>query len=629
MVALFETGVSALLATQRALATTGHNISNVNTPGFSRQRVALSTREAQLDEGGFRGRGVQVAGIDRMVDQFATAHLRTAATNEAHARQMLGDLRELNNLLGDADSGIMSALSGVFAGMGDLAGDPSSQAVRGVVIDALAGLVDRFRGLGARLSDLAVAVNAGIESSVQDLNELARSLATLNGEITRQASLSTAGPPNDLLDRRDELLRQMSEITRVHAVPDARGAVSVSIGNGQSLVSGTQASPLTTLPNVFDPTRLEVAYVTSGAPAAISDLLEGGRLAAHYDFQREALSPARRELGRIAVALAEALNTQHRMGMDLQGNLGNDLLALPAPAVLSAAGNTGTVGLTWESGGSGALTADEYRLDFDGSLFHLRNLSRGTVTTLGSAGAGPFVFDGLRLSVTAPPVAGDRWLIAPTLDVAGEIALRPLRPADLAAAAPVVTARGAFNTGDATISTGEVLDPGHPQLLAAVQLVFDTPGSFRVNGVGPSIAYTTGGNIDLHGWRVQITGSPRAGDVFSVMSNAGGTGDSRNAVLMAGVERRPILDGGRSTLAESYASVVSRTGSRQRQGEVAHTALKTVLDRSVARQQEVSGVNLDEEAANLLRFQQAYQAAAQIIATADTVFQTLIDATRR
>jgi flagellar hook-associated protein 1 FlgK len=302
---------------------------------------------------------------------------------------------------------------------------------------------------------------------------------------------------------------------------------------------------------------------------------------------------------------------------------------LAAPAVLPAAGNTGTVGLAWETGGSGALTADEYRLDFDGSLFHLRNLSRGTVTTLGSAGAGPFVFEGLRLSVTAPPAAGDRWLIAPTLDVAEEIALRPLRPADLAAATPVVTARGTLNTGDATISAGEVMDPGHPQLLAAVQLVFDTPGSFRVNGVGPSIAYTTGGNIDLHGWRVQITGSPRAGDVFSVTSNAGGTGDSRNAVLMAGVERRPILDGGRSTLAESYASVVSRSGSRQRQGEVAHTALKTVLDRSVARQQEVSGVNLDEEAANLLRFQQAYQAAAQIIATADTVFQTLIDATRR
>jgi len=628
MTALFETGISALLASQRALATAGHNISNANTPGFSRQRVSLVTREAQLGEGGFKGKGVQVASIDRLVDQFATANLRSATTNAAHADQMLSYLKELNNLMGETDSGVSGALSRLFANFGDLAADPSSQAVRGVVVDGIQGVVDRFRGLGGRLAELEQSVNAAIESAVLDVNEIARALATLNAEITQQAARSTAGPPNDLLDRRDDLIRQMSAYTRVSSVPDALGAVSVSVGNGLVLVNGTQSLPLQTLPNAFDPTRVEVAYRSNGVPAPISELLQGGKLAAMFEFQREALLPARRELGRTAVALAEALNTQHRQGMDFNGNLGGDLLTLTAPGVHGAPSNVGAITLAFAPPAAGALTADEYRLDFDGANFTLRNLGRGTSTVLGPPGAGPFTFDGVTLSVAAAPSAGDSWLLAPTLGAAEGLGKARLRPADLAAALPIVSQRSASNIGDAVISAGEVLNPGDPALLATVQLVFDGPGTFQVNGVGPSIAYVSGGNIDLNGWRIQLTGAVRTGDTFTVASNVGGASDARNAVNLTGIERLRIIDGATSTLAESYANVVSRGGSRQRQGEIAHRALQTVLDRGVARQQEISGVNLDEEAASLLRFQQAYQAAAQIISTADAVFQTLIDATR-
>ncbi len=628
MVALFETGVSALLASQRALATTGHNISNVNTPGFSRQRVSLTTRDAQLDEGGFRGAGVQVASIDRLVDQFVTEHLRTATTNAAHAGELSRNLRELNNLLGDSASGVSSALGSLFGSIGDLAADPSSQAVRGVVIDTLQGVVHRFNGLGSRLAELEQSVNAGIITAVGDMNEIARALATLNSEISRQTARSNSGAPNDLLDRRDELLRELAQFTRVDARADARGMVDVSVGNGLSLVSGNRAILLETLPDVYDPSRVEVAYVTNGTPAAISGLLQGGRLAAMYEFQREALIPTRRELGRSAVALQEVLNTQHRQGMDFNGNLGRDLLAVSPPTTQGAAGNTGTVSLAFAIGGSSALTGDEYGLDYDGANFTLRNLVRGTSTVLGAASAGPFTFDGVTLTVGAAPAAGDSWRLTPTLGAAEGLRSVGLRPAELAAALPITTAQGISNVGDARISGGEVRDPGDLSLLTTVNIVFDSPSTYRINGTGPSIAFASGGNIDLNGWRVQVAGSPRSGDVFTISRNLSGASDARNAVNMTEIERRRILDNGTSTLSEAYASTVSRNGSRQRQGEIAQRALETVLERSVSRQQEVSGVNLDEEAANLMRFQQAYQAAAQVIRAADTAFQALINATR-
>ncbi|HAZ61910.1 MAG TPA: flagellar hook-associated protein FlgK [Gammaproteobacteria bacterium] len=628
MVALFETGVSALLASQRALATTGHNISNVNTPGFARQRVNLATREAQLDEGGFRGKGVQVASVDRLVDRFVTENLRTATTNAAQAGELSRNLRELNNLLGDSASGVSSALGSLFASFGDLAADPSSQAVRGVVIDNLQGVVHRFNGLGSRLGELEQSMNAGIVTAVSEINDIGSALATLNSEILQQAARSNAGAPNDLLDRRDELLRELAQFTRVDVLADARGAVDVSIGNGLSLVSGPRAIALETIPDLFDLNRVEIAYASNGAHAPISELLQGGRLAAMFEFQRESLIPARRDLGRIAVALQEALNTQHRSGMDFNGNLGRDLLTVPPPTVQGATGNAGTVSLAFVAGGAPALTADEYGLEYDGANLTLRNLVRGTSTVLGPASAGPFTFDGVTLTVGIPPAAGDRWRLSPTLGAAEGLTSVGLRPSELAMALPVITTQGSSNVGDARISGGEVLDPSAPSLLATVNIVFDSPTSYQVNGVGPSLAFASGANIDLNGWRVQVTGTPRIGDTFTVSQNMGGASDARNAVNMIELERRRILDNGTSTFSEAYAGTVSRNGSRQRQGEIAQRALETVLERSVARQQEVSGVNLDEEAANLMRFQQAYQAAAQVIRAADTAFQALINATR-
>lgn len=627
MAALFESGVSALLSNQRALATTSHNIANVNTPGFSRQRVNFSTREAQLDEGGFRGKGVKVASIERLVDQFATSALRTSTTNEANAASYLGYLEQLNNMLADSEAGVSPALSSLFGSLQDLSNDPSSVPVRDVVLDEIDGVVARFDGLDSRLADIESALNDGIQSSVDEINNLGSALATLNGQILLNGNVSTSGPPNDLLDQRDELIRELSALTRVTAVPDALGAVTVTIGTGQLLVSGTQANRLATTPSTFDASRLEVAYDFQGVTAEVSQVMKGGRLGALLDFRTDVLYPARNELGRTAVGLAQSLNAQHRQGMDLEGNLGGDLLSFGAPVVAGAVGNSGSVSLSYAAGGTAALTTADYRLSHDGTNFSLTNLQSGATATL--SGAGPFTFDGMVLNVTTAPAAGDVYLLRPTYGAAGRLSNLVTRPADLAAAAPIRTARSSINTGTGTISAGSVTDVTNPALLTSTSLVFDSATTYRVNGAGASIAFTPGADINLNGWRVQISGAPRTGDTFTVSSNAGGRADNRNALLLVGVQSAEVLEGGTTSISDAYGNLVSSVGSQQRQSEVAHTALKTVLDRSVEVQKELSGVNLDEEAANLLRFQQAYQAAAQIIAAADTVFQALINATSR
>lgn len=624
---LFESGVSALLANQRALATASHNIANVNTPGYSRQRVNLTTREAQIDEGGFRGKGVKVVSIDRIVDEFTTRSVRTSTANEAYGAKYLERLSAINDLLADDQAGITPTLTSLFSGLQDLSNDPASMPVRDVVLSELNAVVARFDSMDARLAEMEDVLNREIEAGVNDLRDLATAVANINGEISAAYGRSSGATPNDLLDQRDELIRRMSEITRVSVVTDPRGVATVSIGTGQLLVAGPVSNNLTTVPNALDAGRLEVAYDIDGTISGISDLIQGGSLGALLNFREEVLYPARNDLSRIAVGLTQSLNAQHRQGMDLEGNLGADLLSIAAPTAVGLDGNTGTVGLAFASTSPGALTGADYSLIHNGTDFSLTNLSTGTVSTL--SGAGPFTFDGLTLTITSAAAAGDTYLLRPTYGLARTMDRLVDRPAELAAALPILTGKAQTNTGTGIISSGTVLDVTNAALQTPVQLVFNSTTTYQVNGAGPSIAYTAGANIDLNGWRVQLTGSPRVGDSFSISGNNNGAGDNRNALALVGLQTRDVLDGNTATLSESYNQFVSGIGARQRQAEISHTALATVLDRSVAAQQETSGVNLDEEAANLLRFQQAYQAAAQIIAAADTVFQALINATAR
>ena len=313
--------------------------------------------------------------------------------------------------------------------------------------------------------------------------------------------------------------------------------------------------------------------------------------------------------------------------MDLNAALGGDLFTVPAPSVNFLATNVGTIGVAFDPANVGGLTTSDYRLRHDGANFTLTRLSDNNIQTL--LGGGPFSVDGLTITVTSAPAANDEYLIQPTKFVPRTLQLTTTDPAELALALPIRTQSEIANLSEASISAGEILDVTNPALLNTTQIVFnDPPTTYQINGAGPILPFTSGVDIDVNGWRVQISGAPIAGDVFTVESNAGGIGDNGNGLLLSQLQFASILEGATASFQETYGILVGEVGSTLQQARVSRDALNSLAENAQAVRDELSGVNLDEEAADLLRYQQAYQAAAQVIRAADEVFQALIAAAR-
>ena len=637
MAGILSTTISGLLAYQRGLATASHNVANAETPGYSRQRVELATRPPQRYGSGFIGSGVQVTTVRRQYDEFLDASLRESISGERRLAAFVELASQVDDLLADPEAGVSPALARFFGAVEDLAGDPSSMAARRVVLGEARTLAARVRDLDARLAELESQVNRRLETTVAEINTIAQSIARLNTEIIAQRGAAGGQPPNDLLDRRDELVRQLAERVAVTVAKQDDGAYNVFIGKGQALVVGGQSATLSTTPNGYDAGRLEISFQAGASTVEVSSLLSGGELGGLLDVRAQLLDPARAALGRVAVALAERFNAQHREGMDLNGALGGDFFqdygartAAPHPA------NTGTASVSYEVTDVGKLTTSDYLLSYDGSTYTLKRLSDGTTTTLSGFPGSPATVDGVRISLASGAMAaGDRFLLRPTRGEAGAFAVVLDDPAAVAAAAPVRTEAALANTGTAAISAGEVLDATDPDLLHRVRIEFTSATTFDVidetaaTTLASGVSYTSGANIDYNGWRVQITGTPAAGDRFYVTSNAGGVGDNRNALLLRDLRAAGILDSGASTLDEAYGDLVADAGTRTRQAELDRDAREVMRQQAEAALAAVSGVNLDEEAGRILELQQAYQAAAKVVTVADAMFQTLLDAVRR
>ena len=627
MAEILNIGTSALLSTQRVLATIGHNIANANTPGYSKQRVELAPRTPQPLGNVIYGRGVEIRNVERVVNQFLDEQVHSATTNHAEAGAFHELAAQLNNLLADAQTGMSPALTDLFNGLQTLADHPSSIPSRQALLGDANTLINRFHDQVARYDDVNTAINQRIEESVDRINELAQSIATLNRDIVRLQGQVSVGGANDLLDQRDLLLNELSKLVNTRTFTQDDGAVNVLVGNGQTLVVGGTSMTLSTVNNPLDASRTEVAYTVGGVTAIISDSLSGGVIGGTLNFREDLLEPTRNSLGRLAVVLAQTFNAQHREGMDLDGSLGGNFFNVPTPSVGAAAGNTGTITVAFDPNNVGNLTWSDYQLTHNGTDFTLTRLSDNTTQTL--SGAGPFNVAGVTITVGAAPAAGDTYLIQPTRNGARDISLALSDVRKIAAAAPVRSRALLTNGSDARISAPEVLDVTDGNLLNTVTIVFNNPPTtYQINGAGPLLPFSSGANIDVNGWRVQVTGTPRAGDQFVVEPNNGGIGDNTNARLLAGLQSTRILDGGTATYQEAYGSLVAEVGSQTHQSEVSKAALKTLMEHAVNSREQVSGVNLDEEAADLLRFQQAYQAAAQVIATGNAVFQELINAVR-
>ncbi len=628
MPGILNTSLSGMLAFQRALDVTSHNIANANTPGYSRQVANLTARVGTNTGVGYIGSGTQISSIERMYDAIQAEQLRTTTTGYARFNTLNNLSSGIDILLADPNTGLSSSLQGYFGSMQDLANDPSSIPTRQVVIGEAQGLASKFQSLDGRLTEIENEVNDRLELAIGDINRLATSIAEVNQKISLVQG--TGDAPNDLLDQRDSLVLQLSAQVSVASSIQDDGTMSIFIGSGQTLVLGGDARQLGISGSEFDLTRLTVNYQGATGSSPLDTTSTGGNLGGLLDFRTRILDPARQSLGQTAITLASSMNDQHASGMDLRGNLGADLFSISPPAILASSNNTGSGTATASVSELGALTGLDYVLEFDGSAYSMRRTDTNAlvpVTGTGTAGD-PLIADGLSIVVGGSPAAGDRQLVRSAHGAAGSIQSIVTDPQAIALAAPTRSSASFANIGDATISSASLADRGDPGLLNNTLIEFTSPTTYSINGAG-NFVYTDGDPIVVNGSSVTISGLPSTGDQFTIEANYGAAGDNANGLLLANIQSVGILEGGSISINENYGRLVSEVGATTHQLKSSLDAQGVVLKNAEDAVLSTSAVNLDEEAANLIKFQQAYQAVAQVISVAGTLFDSLLNATRR
>ena len=638
MADIMNTAVSGLIAFQRALAVTGNNIANANTVGYSRQTANLSDRVPDATAGVYIGNGVDVTSVGRAYDQFAVNQLRAGNGVLSQQTAFLNISNQVDNLLSGSSNGISAGITSFFNAWQTLSGDPTSASNRAQILSQAQGLAASISQAAAQLDTLQGNINTQITATVGSINSLAASIAKLNDQISTATAQSGGQQPNDLLDQRDQLITQLSSLVTVKSNTEQDGAVDLFVGNGQALVVRGQSTALGTAPSGYDSSQLDVVYGKGAGQQSITTSLSGGTLGGLLQATSQMIDPALNGLGQIATAIAQQVNAQQQVGLDQNGQLGQKLFSVGLPQVFADAGNAGAATLAATAVNAGALTTNDYLLRYQGGSWTATIASSGqpaTVTGLGTA-ASPLVVGGVSLVLGgAAPANGDTFLVKPTAEAARTLATTFSDPRLVAAAAPVQSAAALGNVGNATIGAAAVQTavpvsatplPLNPALLTPASIVFQNPPtSYTINGGAPQ-AYASGQPISANGWTVTITGAPAAGDTFSVGPNASGSGDNSNALAMAQLQNQGVLVGGTIGISAGYSSLVGVVGTVTQQATVAQSAQQAVVNQAQQQVSSVSGVNLDEEAANMLRWQQAYAAAAKVVTTADSMFQTLLTA---
>jgi len=635
---IYGIGVSALKVAQAGISVTSHNIANANTPGYTRQEILQSAALPQNTGAGFFGQGADVTSVKRNYDEFLFAQVGEAQTRASSLNTQYELAQQVSNLLGDANGGLTPALQDFFSSINTVSNAPESAAARQTMIGSAQSLANRLQTLDARLSEIRSGLNGQINNSTASINSYAKQIAALNDNIVRaQAQSGPNQAPNDLLDQRDYLLTQLSQEIRVTSVKQPDGSMDVFIGNGQSLVIGAQASSLMAVSSPTDQSALEVVYVNSKGVSRIQQsALQGGNLGGYLGFRENMLDPAQNLLGRVAVGIADTFNQQHQQGTDLKGALGAAFFTSGAPSATAATSNVGTSSLAASINSTSALTGRDYTLQFDGTTYNLIDntdklvLQSYTAAQLAAGQAVPGT--GITLQLTAggvADVAGDSFLIRPTAVGARDFKLAITDPAKIAAANPIRANAPSTNAGSGVIAQPSVAGglPLNTNLQQPITLTFTSATTYTVSGTGAPAGvqtYTAGADITINGWTTQITGVPKTGDVFTVGPNTNATTDGTNILKLVQLQTANTMVNGTTNYQGAYGQLVSQVGTQTRELSVTSTAQSSMLAQVNKALQSVSGVNLDEEAANLLKYQQAYQAAAKAMAISQQMFDSLL-----
>ncbi|HEX3848257.1 MAG TPA: flagellar hook-associated protein FlgK [Steroidobacteraceae bacterium] len=622
---IFGISVTALQAFQAAINVTSNNVANASTPGYDRETVNLAANPPQTNGTVSVGGGVSVTGISRAYSQAAVNQLNQSQSALGQLNSLQNYSAQIDNLFGTTSGGLSTALQTFYSAFSDVANAPTSTASRQALLSKAQSLAGSFQNTSSELNNLNQDVNTRITADVTQINSLAQAVATVNKQIQVGTAQDGGQPPNELLDQRDQLVSQLSQLVGVSTTTQADGTVNVFIGNGQPLVLQGQVTQLTTVQNQYNASQLEIS--TSAANGnVISGSISSGDLGGLLAARSTVINPALNQLGQIATAISQTVNSQQAQGLDLSGQFGAPIFSVGGPTATASKLNTDATSATVSISNLGGLTSDDYLLSYKGGAYTLTDQTTGAGVALGGNGTAgnPLTAAGLSIVLSGTPANGDTFLVQPTAAAASTFGVVMTDPSQIAAAGAVQASASNANTGNATISDATTLDATNANLLNAATIKFTSPTTYSING-GANQAYTSGGNIDFNGWEVQISGTPANGDTFNVGSNVGGTGDNRNALLASNQQAVGVLSNGTTSITDAVSSMITGLGAQAQQINTAQSAQSAVNSQAQASVQSVSGVNLDEEAASLLQWQQAYQAAAQALAVGSSLFTTLID----
>jgi flagellar hook-associated protein 1 FlgK len=626
MADVLSTSVSGLLAFQKALSVTSNNVANVNTPGYSVEAAQFTPQPGETTGIGYFGTGVSITSVTRSYSELLAGQMRSSQSSYSSFNSFATTSASIDNMLSATTTGLSAQLQSFSNSLQTLANSPTLPASGTAVLSAAQSLAQSIQGYASQINSVDQNVEGQISSSVQEINSLAGSIATVNGQI---AQIQNSGQsPNSLLDQRDQLINQLSQYVSVNTATQSDGTLNVFIGNGQALVSGGNAETLSATPNQYNPTQFDVSLLTAGSstPVDITGSISGGSLGGLLSARSQVIEPTMNALGQIAVGIATIVNQQQAAGLTQSGAQGQPLFAVGGVQVSNSSNNTGAAQVTATSTSLSALTTDNYTLSDNGGTWQLYDETSQQAVTMGGDGSAgnPFTAAGLSIVVNGAANSGDSYLIEPTANAAAGFSVLLTSPTQIASAAAVQTSGATANTGTGTIAAATVTDPTNANLLTPTSIVFTTPGQYTLNGT--SYAYTPGAAISANGWTTTISGTPAAGDTFTVSSNAGNVGDNTNLFAMIDGLNTSVLNGGATSLTGATSSLVSQVGAQTQQAQANAQAQQAVNTSATDAVNNLSGVNLDEEAANMVKYQQAYQACAQMIQASTTMFNTLISA---
>ncbi|HUN26920.1 MAG TPA: flagellar hook-associated protein FlgK [Steroidobacteraceae bacterium] len=630
---LLSTSVSGLLAFQQALDVTSNNVANVATPGYSVETTNFAEAPGQASSIGYIGSGVDVQSITRAYNALLAQQVNSSQASYSSFNTLGTEAAQIDNMLSSSSTGLTATLQSFVNSLETLSTAPTSTASGQAVLSQAQALVQQLTSYDSQISEAGSQLQSQVGTTVSQINSIAGSIATLNNQIS-DALAASGQTPNQLMDQRDQLINQLSQYVSVNTVTEGNGAVDVYVGSGQALVTGSTAAQLTTIPNAYNATESDIGLTNGNTTVDITSELTGGTLGGLLATQTQVLDPTQNALGQISVALATLVNQQQQSGMDASGAPGQAMFAVGGVGVAGSSSNTGNASLSVTRTSLADLTTDDYVLKYSGGAWQLEDQTTGQPVAMTGSGtaASPFQAAGLSIVVSGTAASGDSFLIQPTATATSGLSMLLTNPAQIAAASLIQASPGASNTGTGTISSYGITDPS-AWAPDTYTITFTSPTQYQVtDSLGNPVpsgsgTYTSGSPITFEGAQVTLTGAPATGDTFTVASNsASNTGDNSNLLAMVSALSANTLNGATTSLSGAANGLVSNIGTFTQQAQANASAQQAVNQSATDSLNNADGVNLDQEAALMVQYQQSYEACAQMVQASSQMFTSLMTA---